>query len=256
MDRSHLLMCSTMAGTAVEEAKVAISWFKRNEIPRKVLHGSIALLTIILYTHGVQLSQVTPVLLYMLVPIASLELLRFFVPPFNRAYIAVVGPLMREKEKHNQSVNGVIWYLVGLITVFTLFSKDVCFVAICLLSWSDLAASTVGRAYGHLSPKVVGSKSLIGSVAAFVTGLLSTLMIYKFLLPQWTQYNPPSMIMYNENLSSMSVSTLGVVMGFAAALTEMFPVIDDNLSIPIGCACIEWIAVKITTKPYSYGVLA
>lgn len=232
-----------------------VSWLRRHELPRKSLHGSIAVVSTILYCNGVQLSQVTPVLVAALIPIATLELARFSSAKLNSAYIKCVGPLMRESEKKNQQVNGVIWYLVGLITVFVLFPKDVSFVSIYLLSWADLAASTIGRAYGHRSIKIVGNKSLAGTLAAFVASFVSIVLIYRVLLPQWAEYNPPSVIMYNEHLSKLPLWALAAYMGLAAALSELFPVIDDNLSIPIICASAQWLVVKLTTLPYSYGVL-
>lgn len=238
-----------------ESSRAAKSWFKRNEIPRKFLHGSIAILTTCLYLKGTQFSQVTPVLISMLIPIATLEYLRFASSRFNRMYIAVVGPLMRENEKTGKQINGVIWYLVGLIIVLSIFPKDVSLLSIYLLSWADLAASTVGRAYGKYTRKIIGNKSLAGSAAAFITGVVATLFVYRFLFAQCAEYNPPSTILYNEHLSKISVYGLAVIMGFAAAVSELLPVVDDNFSIPIICACVQWITIKATTLPYSYGVL-
>lgn len=234
---------------------VAPSWFKRNEIPRKFLHGSIAFITTALYFTGIQFSDVVPVLLSMLAPIATLEFIRFRFPGFNRAYIAVVGPLMREAEKELH-INGVVWYLVGLSTVMSIFPKDVALLSVYLLSWADLAASTVGRAYGSRTPRLVGNKSLAGSAAAFITGAFSTLFVYDGLLSLRPESNPPSMILYNRNLSKLPMLGLAAVMGLSAAIAELFPVIDDNLSIPIVCACVHYVVVKMTTLPYSYGVLA
>lgn len=230
------------------------SWWEKNEIPRKVLHGSIAFITTALYFNGVQFSDIVPVLLSMLAPITTLEFIRFRFSSFNRAYIAVVGFLMREAEKE-RNVNGVIWYLVGLSTVMSIFSKDVALLSVYLLSWSDLAASTVGRAYGSRTIKLVGNKSLAGFVAAFITGVFSTFFVYDGLLSLRPECNSPSMILYNRNLSSLPMLGLAVVMGFAAAIAELFPIVDDNLSIPIVCACVHYVVVKLTTLPYSYGVL-
>lgn len=241
------------SGKSADPAKP--SWFKRNEIPRKVLHGSIAVISTILFWCGVQFNQVTPVLITMLIPIATLEYLRFNFPKINQLYIKVVGHMMRSTEKENKQVNGVIWYLVGLITVFSIFPKDVGLLSIYILSWADLSASTIGRAYGKYTPKVHGNKSLAGSLAAFVTGALCTIIVYRFLFARWTELNPPSTIQYNEHLSSISVYRLSVVMGITAAISELLPIIDDNLSIPIICAIVQFITIKATTLPYNYGVL-
>lgn len=231
------------------------SWFTRNEIPRKVLHGFIAIMTTWLYLRGVQITEVVPYLVAALIPIAILEWLRFNFGTINKLYIAVCGPLMRKEEKEEAKINGVVWYLVGLITVFVFFPKDVCFLAVFLLSWADLAASSIGRAYGHYSIKIIGSKSLIGTLAAFCTGVLCTYLVYDVLLPLRPEYNSPTtLILFNRNLSRISVSRLALIMGGTVALAELFPVIDDNLSIPIVCAVVHYLVVNHFSLPYTYGV--
>lgn len=169
-------------------------------------------------------------------------------------YIAVVGPLMRREEKEERRVNGVIWYLVGLIIVFLLFPKDVCLLAVFMLSWADLAASTVGRAYGHFGFKLVGSKSVIGTLAAFATGVICTYLVYDVLLPLHPEFNMPHLILFNQHLSTLSVTKLSLIMGLTVAIAELFPVIDDNLSIPIVCAVVQYAVVARYTHPYNYGV--
>lgn len=231
-----------------------VSWFTRNEVPRKVLHGSIAILTTILYLNGVQSQQVTPWLIAAIIPICILEFLRFASPTFNRMYIAVVGHLMRKEEKEEGRVNGVIWYLAGLIIVFSFFPKDVCLTSVFLLSWADLAASTLGRAFGHHSFKLVGQKSFIGTLAAFLTGVISTVVVYEILLPLRPDMNPPNLILYNSHLSQVSVTRLSLVMGLTVAVAELFPIIDDNFSIPIVCAIVQTLYINHYTLPYTYGV--
>lgn len=243
-------------GAPADEAKPVkqTSWVQKNEVPRKLLHGGIAIFSTFLYSQGVVLHQVTPILVACLIPIVILEILRLRSPAWNRAYIAFVGPLMRKTEKDG-AVNGVIWYLVGLITVFTCFPRDVCFLSIFLLSWADLAASTAGRQWGYLTPKVKGGKSLAGSAAAFVVGVASTYLVYRVLLPLYPQYNPPSAIAYHEELSKLPLWGYAILAGITVAISELYPVIDDNLSIPIASASVLYVVVRLTTLPYYYGVL-
>ena len=75
--------------------KVVVKW----EVPRKVLHASIGFVVLALYGLNVDLDRIVRVLSYMLVSIASLDLLRLNVPAFERAYEAVVGALMRDGER-------------------------------------------------------------------------------------------------------------------------------------------------------------
>lgn len=93
----------------------------KHEIPRKVLHVSIGFLTLALYLRGIQLSQVTPILVALLAIIVSLDLLRFRSKKFSEYYITGFGFLMRESEVDKW--NGIVFYLLGLIIVFILFPK-------------------------------------------------------------------------------------------------------------------------------------
>lgn len=208
------------------------SWVQRNEVPRKVLHGGIGLITTGLYVAGVQINQVTPVLIAMVIPIASIEVVRLTSSATNKLYIKVVGPLMRESEKNGQ-INGVIWYLVGLIFVFMYFPKDICLLSVYLLSWADLSASTAGRKWGKYTPKLVGNKSLAGSIAAFASGVVSAWCTYKYLLPAFPQYNPPGSLMWTPESSNLGLGGLSIITGLIGAVAELFPIIDDNLSIPV-----------------------
>ena len=58
------------------------------------------------------------------------------------------------------------------------FPKDVAVVSILLLSWSDTAASTFGRLYGRNGPFLRPGKSLIGSLAAVVSGAFAAWLFW------------------------------------------------------------------------------
>ena len=125
-------------------------WFgdfiTKHEIPRKLFHSSIGFITLYYYTKGVDYRLVNPFLIVGFVTVFVLDCIRLNWPFFNFLYCRVVGALMRKKEIH--TYNGVLWYLLGLIYSFTFFSKDVILISLFLLSWSDTAASTIGRRYG------------------------------------------------------------------------------------------------------------
>lgn len=240
----------SMANTAQESAGVlekAENWVQQHEIPRKVLHGSIAIITLYLYVHGTHLNQVTPVLIAMLVPIATIEVFRFASPGLNRAYIQTVGPLMRESEK-NGAVNGVIWYLAGLIIVFSIFPKDLSVLSVLLLSWADLSASTIGRAYGKYTPQLYKGKSLAGSFAAFVCGIALTWLWYGYYVPAYKQFNLPQDILWTAESSRLSLLSYSVIVGVVVAVAELFPIIDDNFSIPVVSATALWVVLQAAKR--------
>ncbi|CAN6674550.1 CTP-dependent diacylglycerol kinase 1 [Trichomonascus vanleenenianus] len=217
----------------------------KHEVPRKILHVSIGFLTLWLYSIGVSLSQVTPVLMGLLIGIGSCDWFRFRSPEFNRVYCRYVGFLMREKEV--DTVNGVVYYLVGLIIVFLVFPKDISLIAVLLLSWADTAASTFGRAFGHLTFRI-GRKSFAGSFSAFLAGVLSAWLLYAVFVPQFPEVNHPGEIMWTPDTSRVGLAGMALACGLVGAVSEAIDFIDDNLTIPIVSSSFMWAFVKLTTS--------
>jgi diacylglycerol kinase (CTP) len=226
----------------------------QHEVPRKVLHLSIGFITLWLYTIGVSVSQVTPVLVTMFVVIGGTDLIRFRCPEFNQTYIKCLGFLMREKEVNGY--NGVIWYLLGLVLVFVAFPKDISMLSVLLLSWADTAASTIGRAYGKYTPKV-GSKSLAGSAAAFVASAFSAWLFYQVFVPLYSYHNRPGDILYLPETSAVPFWVVCLATGFIGAVSEAIDIIDDNFSIPVLSAVFMLGFLKLTsTGSYQSEVFA
>ena len=197
-------------------------------------------------------------------PIASMDYLRHTFPGLNRFYITVMGALMRESEVDGW--NGVIWYLLGAWTVLRFYPKDVAAMSILLLSWCDTAASTVGRLYGRYTPRIRRSKSLAGSLAAAVTGMLTAGMFWGWAAPR---YGHTEGFLFNGELTLPGVvrdglgwdkeqaSTggwvaLGIVSvwsGLVASASEVVDLFgwDDNLTIPVLSGLGLWGFFKIFT---------
>ncbi|GMM58565.1 diacylglycerol kinase [Maudiozyma humilis] len=212
-------------------------WFgdfiTKHEIPRKVFHSSIGFITLYLYTTGINYKNVRKPLIIAFVNIFILDLIRLRWPFFNKMYCRCVGALMRKKEIH--TYNGVLWYLLGLIFSFSFFSKDVTLVSLFLLSWSDTAASTIGRRYGYLTPKIARNKSLAGSLAAFAVGFATCLMFYGYFVPKYAYLDSPGKIMWSAETSRLSLINLSWLGGLVAALSEGIDIFnwDDNFTIPV-----------------------
>ena len=153
----------------------------RHEVPRKILHVSIGFLTIALYCTGRQSEQIHPVLLTLLIPIAATDVIRHKWWQVNRLYIRCLGALMRESEVDGW--NGVISYLLGAWIVLRFFPKDIGVMSVLLLSWCDTAASTFGRLWGHRTWRVRKGKSLAGSIAACITGVITAAAFWGWLAP-------------------------------------------------------------------------
>lgn len=212
-------------------------WFgdfiTKHEIPRKVFHSSIGFITLYLYTDGINYKHVTKPLIIAFVNIFILDVIRLNWPFFNKLYCRCVGALMRKREIH--AYNGVLWYLLGLIFSFSFFSKDVTLISLFLLSWSDTAASTFGRKYGHLTPKIARNKSLAGSLAAFTVGFLTCLMFYGYFVPHYNHLNKEGEIMWTPETSRLDLLPLSLLGGLVASLSEGIDIFnwDDNFTIPV-----------------------
>ncbi|EOA91860.1 Diacylglycerol kinase [Exserohilum turcicum] len=242
------------------------SFIHRHEIPRKILHVSIGFLTIFLYCTDTQTSQIHNVLLTMLIPIALTDVIRHRYWQVNRFYIRCLGALMRESEV--DGYNGVISYLLGAWIVLRFCPKDVGVMSILLLSWCDTAASTFGRLWGHLTPKVRKGKSLAGSIAACVTGVMTAAVWWGWLGPLYSEYNQgehafafqnalalPLRVRETLNLSLAQASVTGHVAlgvmslaaGVIASASEAMDVFgwDDNLTIPVLCGAGLWGFIRV-----------
>nr|KIR83746.1 hypothetical protein I308_05830 [Cryptococcus tetragattii IND107] len=161
------------------------------EIPRKTFHSSIGFLTLYLnHFAPPSLSPLLVVLSTLLLFVLVTDLPRLWFPASRYAELweACVGFLMRESER--EKVNGVVWYLIGVIFVLGVYPRDVGVVSILLLSWADTTASTLGRLWGRYTPPLPSHvpgirflpfaprKSLAGFLAAAVTGALITIWFW------------------------------------------------------------------------------
>ncbi|CCH59124.1 hypothetical protein TBLA_0B02820 [Henningerozyma blattae CBS 6284] len=212
-------------------------WFSnfvtKYEIPRKFLHSSIGFITLYLYTQNINYKHVPFPLEVAFVIIFAIDLIRLNWFRFNELYCHTVGALMRKKEIH--TYNGVLWYLLGLSFSFTFFSKDIALLSVFLLSWCDTAASTFGRIFGHLTPKVTKNKSLAGSAAAFIVGVIITYVLYGYFIPQYPHVNRPGEIEWSVETSHLSLFRLSLAVGFIGSLSEGIDLFnwDDNFTIPV-----------------------
>ncbi|KAI0161378.1 cytidylyltransferase [Xylariaceae sp. FL1272] len=232
----------------------------KHEVPRKALHVSIGFFVYWLYITGTQTSSVPPFLMAALIPIASVDFLRHKYASLNRLYVKYLGALMRETEYAGW--NGVVFYLLGAWTVLRFFPKDVAVVAVMLLSWCDTAASTFGRLYGRYTPRIRRGKSLAGSFAAFLVGVMTTGWFWGYLPKTGDE---PFMFQGALRLPELALNLLGLeeaeatvtgsaalcVMslwsGFIAAGSEVVDIFgwDDNLTIPVLSGIGIWGFLKI-----------
>ncbi|KNZ43764.1 hypothetical protein VP01_988g2 [Puccinia sorghi] len=204
-----------------------------------------------------------------LVVITAADLLRFRWPKFARFYQRCLGFLMRPSERN--SWNGVIFYLLGVITNISVLS-------ILILSWVDTAASVIGRRYGTEgtrlpSPPFARRKSIAGFMGAFGVGSMTALGFWwrwagqgrlsrgeryswgpleaaTALLPRQYRDSPPFTLHQHHAFhplllklklklptpnANLTISSLSIACGLVAAIAESFDCFgcDDNLLLPV-----------------------
>ncbi|KAL0581661.1 Diacylglycerol kinase [Marasmius crinis-equi] len=233
------------------------------EIPRKVLHSSIGFFTIYLYVSQGNPNAVVLVLWSALAVIAPADFLRLRFPKFERLYEKCLGFLMRESEKH--TTNGVTWYIIGVNFALMFYPLDVATVAILILSWADTAASTIGRLWGYLTPRLpthiplipfspvrlplAPRKSLAGFLAAFATGSAIAAGFWGWMAPMRTNKDDITW-WFDGGVSGgqpgysfggwIGLALISVCAGMISAVAEALDLgsLDDNLTLPIisgGC---------------------
>lgn len=174
---------------------------------------------------------------------------------------------MRESEY--SGYNGVIWYLLGAWSVLYFLPKDVAVVSVMLLSWCDTAASTFGRLYGRYTPRLRRGKSLAGSLAAFLVGVVTAAWFWGWVAPHTPAFpgDEQNPFMFNGVLrlpaaaanfldlseeqatvsGAVALGVMSIWSGFAAAGSEVIDLFgwDDNLTIPVLSGIGIWGFLKI-----------
>ncbi|KAJ3549084.1 hypothetical protein NM688_g5220 [Phlebia brevispora] len=180
--------------------------------------------------------------------IVPADVLRLHHSGFERTYEKYLGFLMRESEK--KATNGVIWYILGVIWVLSLYPLDIAVVSILILSWADTAASTIGRLWGRYTPRLPARvpilglplaprKSVAGFIAGSVTGALITAGFWGGLS---TLGNIQPVWSWNSGITGtgvlagwMGLGIISVVAGVISGVAEALDLgsLDDNLTLPI-----------------------
>lgn len=236
-------------GVNKPKLKTPVDW----EIPRKTLHTSIGFVTLYLYSIHTEPRDIVVFLSMALAIIVPADILRLRSQSFERFYERCLGFLMRESEKKH--TNGVIWYIIGVIFVLSIYPKDIAVVSILILSWADTAASTFGRAFGSLTPKLPSRlpilclplaprKSVAGFIAGSITGACIAVGFWTWFVSFGDTESSWHWSSSTESTSSLThwvgLGVLGAVSGLVSGVAEALDLgsLDDNLTLPIisgGC---------------------
>ncbi|GJN90687.1 hypothetical protein Rhopal_003701-T1 [Rhodotorula paludigena] len=268
--RANSASSSSPEGARVDRGR----WRSGLEIPRKLLHSSIAGLVLWLWTSHQDVPSLLKYLGLATLVVGTADVLRFRSAWFERTYEDVLGYFMRESERH--AVNGTIYYLVGVLWCLSLYPRDIAVLSIIMLSLCDTSASVFGRLFGRYTPRLpfAGSlfgakKSLAGTLAAVVVGMTASYYFWTRFAAigdegdvSWLQarmasawrgrLNPDPLGAWGikrlpNPQSTLELRTLVIVNGLTAGLAEAIDFFgyDDNLSLPVLFGLFCWLSMYI-----------
>lgn len=188
----------------------------RNDVHllRKLWHMGTGVLGLFIYSKGL-FGQYE--MAYLLLALALtgfiVEFIRFRSKSFNNFVMQVMGPFMRESERHSYS--GLVFYAFGVSLSLFIFKEKIAILSILFLVFADPISSFFGILFGK--EKILPNKSLQGTLAGFFTCYLLSLF--------YTSY------FGHEGLGVLLFSLLAGILGAVSELLSVWA--DDNLTIPL-----------------------
>lgn len=146
--------------------------------------------------------------------ILLIDIGRLYIPALNRALMAMFRPFMRESER--KRLAGLGYMMAGLIIIVLVFPPVVVSLALLFLAVGDPMASYFGIRFGK--DKLIGEKSVQGTLAAFVTCFVLSLIYF------W------AMNLMVERM--FIVCLLAALIGAFSELVPLFK-LDDNFVFPV-----------------------
>lgn len=203
---------------------ISISELKKRSdlhLARKLWHITGVFSIAVLYN---TISINTSIALFAIVSGAAiiLDILRQKSERFNDILVHIFKPIMRQGELNGLA--GTSYLFLGVFIIVFFFPREVVTLTLLFLALGDPCASYFGIRYGK--DKILGEKSLQGSVAAFIICAIAA-FIY----------------LYRQNMMNDRLVIVSVLSGLAGAMAELLPIgkLDDNLTLPVISASSLWI---------------
>lgn len=196
---------------------VDLRQLKPRNLARNAFHVAMALTGVLLYELVLDRTGVVLVTGALLAAFVALEVMRRVSPRFNdRLVEGVFGAISRPGEAHQ--VPAATWYLLALFLGCLLLPQHGIELGTLVLGLGDPAASLVGKRFPR--PKLIGEKSVAGSLAFLVVAFLGSVVLLTLAVPTLA---PLAMV-------GVAAGTAG-----AGAVTELLSgrVIDDNFTVPL-----------------------
>lgn len=151
-------------------------------------------------------------------------------PRLGRFFVWFFGPFLREDERQRYAASTGM--MAGVTLIILLFPKPVVLLSLLFLAIADPAAAFVGVRYGK--DKLIGNKSLQGTLAAFVACFLISLGYFNYM-----------------DLMMERLFIACLLAGLIGAFSELVPIgkLDDNFVFPVLSALL------LTGLYYVFGAL-
>ncbi len=209
-------------------ALTQINHLKPVNYSRNIFHASMALFGVICYFFFLTRVQALAILGSIAFIFGSLEISRRFSPGWNdflcdKVFKSIARPAERYK------VNSATIFVLALFVIVFFFPKIPVLAATLILGFSDPVATLAGKRWGI--KKIYRDKSIVGSLAFFVTGFLIAALFLFFAEPLF---------------APMHVLFIAAGMAFFGMIAELFSGrIDDNFSVPVVCAFVGTIIIFV-----------
>jgi dolichol kinase len=187
-------------------------------ISRKIFHN-LGILSILVVYHNLSYQNAIQLSLLFTVAITAFDFLRLKTNFFSDVTMKLFRRVMRENELNEWSATTYLMYGVSIVVL--IFPREVATLALGLLAFGDPISSIVGVQYGK--DKILGNKSLQGTLAGFVTCTIVSGLFY-----------------YSKGIMLERIVLVSILSGLIGAISELIPVgkLDDNLSFPVIAACL------------------
>lgn len=139
----------------------------RQELMRKALHLLLMAIPIAYLVFGKWLSVMIFAIIAM--PVVTFDYLRRGSPKFNKIFVKIFQPVLRQHEIVGDKLCGASWVAMAACINFAIFKPETAVAAFMILVISDTAAALIGKAV--ISPPFF-EKSFAGSLAFFISGFI------------------------------------------------------------------------------------
>ena len=147
------------------------------------------------------------------------EFLKWVSKSFRELFFRFFEFILRRHERKG-AITGATYYIISTFLCIVIFDKHIAIVSIFFIVLGDTAAALVGKAWGRT--KLIGSKSLEGSIACFIVCAVISLF--------WID------------------PVVGLTGAFVATLAELLPLrLDDNLTVPLISGAVMQVMVSNLT---------